>query len=91
MGYVTMNQTRSLVLLEESDPSVCLAPIVGVWIQFRAKTTNRSEFLLHPFAFGACLRFLFASQVKDRALIAADTFLMVKCTHVTVLLRLRDA
>ena len=32
MGYLTLNQTRKVVPLLESDTAVSMAPIVGVWV-----------------------------------------------------------
>ena len=34
MGYLSMNQTRKLVPLLETDPSVSLVPLVGVWVKY---------------------------------------------------------
>ena len=34
MGYLTLNQTRKVVMLLEDDSSVPMVPLVGVWVKF---------------------------------------------------------
>ena len=49
-GFLTMDQTRRLVLLEETHQSVYEAPLVGIW----ASGVKAPD---DPFAWAACVRF----------------------------------
>ena len=49
-GYLTMDQTRRLVLLGESDPKAFETPLVGVWVSGVAS-------LAEPYAWAAAVRY----------------------------------
>ena len=80
-GYSTMNRTRKLVPLNESDTSLSTVPIVGIWVSFPCASGEArkscSELLHHPLVWAACLRFLTFENIKDRAYISHNTFLLV--------------
>ena len=80
MGYLTLNQTRKVVPLLESDTAVSLAPIVGVWVAIDEPTggvpSRPHNFLDHPYVWGACVRFMNNAKIADRLYIDKDTFLM---------------
>lgn len=80
MGYLTLNQVRKLVTLQETDTSVPLVPLVGVWVNFANMHTEpeiAATLLEHPFVWGACVRFLCSDHVQERVHVARDTFLLV--------------
>ena len=49
-GYLTMEQTRKLLLLAETDPKAFDVPLVGVWVAGVADVHD-------PFVWAACARF----------------------------------
>ena len=59
-GFLTMDQTRRLVPLEETDPRARELPIVGVWVEGAGS-------VLHVSAWAACLRFARAENFRDKA------------------------
>jgi len=88
LGYVTMNQTRKLVFLLETDPSVSLVQMVGVWVQLpsaidahlTSSTSSHSSTDMdvhHPFVWAACVRYLSSDAVKWRVYVDTHTFLLV--------------
>jgi hypothetical protein len=85
MGYLSMNQTRKLVLLQNEDAAVSVAQLVGIWVRFQSprdciSSNPRSasaDALQHPLTWAAAIRFLFADRVKRRVFVADDTFLLV--------------
>ena len=80
MGYLTLNQTRKVVPLLESDTAVSLSPIVGVWVAIDeprdSLPSNPHAFLDHPFVWGACVRFMNNANIADRLYVDKDTFLL---------------
>jgi hypothetical protein len=86
MGYLTLNQTRKVVLLSESDVSLSSTPIVGVWVRLATSTAENAHFYdldwkqlaHHPYCWSACVRFLYHSRICHRMCVAKDTFLMVQ-------------
>lgn len=82
-GYLTLNQTRSVITLLESDPAISLCPIIGIWLAQQFSENRNSEedlirfYLANPFVWGACLRYQFSDKIKDRAYISDSTFLLV--------------
>ena len=75
-GYLTMNRTRKLVPLLESDTSLPTCPLVGVWVS--GLSEHGSEPMAHPFVWAACLRFLNYENIHERVFIADNqTFLLV--------------
>ena len=83
MGFLTLNQTRKVVTILENDPSAGIVPLVGIWVAlpniagFDA-TDGLEELLKHPFCWGACVRYLYGSMIKDRVFIEKNTFLLVR-------------
>ncbi|TNM88096.1 hypothetical protein fugu_006317 [Takifugu bimaculatus] len=69
-GYLTMDQTRKLLLLLESDPKACSLPLVGLWL---SGVTHVSS----PHVWVWCLQFLFNSALQDRVFSDGDYFLLV--------------
>ena len=95
MGYMTLNQTRKIIPLLESDPSVSTAPMIGVWVSIPDSKSSSakgaadaaisaSEFFNHPLAWAACVRFLFTDKIRDKVYIDRDTFLVANFTNGAV-------
>ncbi len=86
LGYVTMNQTRKLVFMLETDPSVSLVQMVGVWVQLPSAvdahhtystSSNADMDVHHPYVWAACVRYLSSDAVKRRVYVDTHTFLLV--------------
>uniref|UniRef100_A0A3B5BLT1 STIL centriolar assembly protein n=1 Tax=Stegastes partitus TaxID=144197 RepID=A0A3B5BLT1_9TELE len=69
-GFVTMDQTRKLLLLLESDPKASSLPLVGIWLSEVAHAYN-------PQVWAWCLRFMFSLTLQDRVLTENSSFLLV--------------
>jgi len=87
MGYLTLNQTRKIIPLLETDPAVSLAPMIGIWVSAEDFSSGQQQhldeqnqvFLRHPIVWAACLRFLYNEKICDRAFVAQETFLLAIC------------
>jgi hypothetical protein len=81
MGYLTLNQTRKIVLLLQDDTCIVNTPIVGLWLLFgdqnNSDKLNESCCLNHPYSFGAYIRFFFNENIKNKIFVDNDTFLVV--------------
>ncbi|NXR93337.1 STIL protein, partial [Hypocryptadius cinnamomeus] len=71
-GYLTMDQTRKLLLLLESDPKAYALPLVGVWL-------SGVTHIYSPQVWACCLRYLFSSSIQERQVtfIESGSFLIV--------------
>ncbi|XP_041863132.1 SCL-interrupting locus protein homolog isoform X2 [Melanotaenia boesemani] len=69
-GFLTMDQTRKLVLLLESDPKASSLPLVGLWLSGVSRVSN-------ALVWAWCLRFMFSSALQDRVLSESGSFLLV--------------
>ncbi|XP_062868725.1 SCL-interrupting locus protein homolog [Trichomycterus rosablanca] len=68
-GFLTMDQTRKLLLVLESDPKVYTLPLVGVWL-------SGVTHIHSPVVWAWCLRYLHSSSLHDRVMLG-DAFLVV--------------
>lgn len=89
MGFVTMNQTRKVVFVLESDANaLSRIPMIGVWLRLPPEAigygndgnVKLNQAIDHPLCWAACVRFLFSDKVQERVFIAHETFLMVRRT-----------
>ncbi|XP_032552298.1 SCL-interrupting locus protein [Chiroxiphia lanceolata] len=69
-GYLTMDQTRKLLLLLESDPKAYALPLVGVWL-------SGVTHICSPQVWACCLRYLFSSSIQERVFSESGRFLTV--------------
>ncbi|XP_032856452.2 SCL-interrupting locus protein [Tyto alba] len=69
-GYLTMDQTRKLLLLLESDPKAYSLPLVGVWL-------SGVTHICSPQVWACCLRYLFSSSIQERVFSESGSFLIV--------------
>ncbi|XP_030062417.1 SCL-interrupting locus protein isoform X2 [Microcaecilia unicolor] len=69
-GYLTMDQTRKLLLVLESDPKAYTLPLVGIWL-------SGITHIHSPHVWACCLRYMFSSSVEERVLSESGHFLIV--------------
>ncbi|XP_029474489.1 LOW QUALITY PROTEIN: SCL-interrupting locus protein [Rhinatrema bivittatum] len=69
-GYLTMDQTRKLLLVLESDPKAYSLPLVGIWLSGITHVHS-------PYVWACCLRYMFSSSVQERVLSESGHFLLV--------------
>lgn len=69
-GYLTMDHTRKLLLVLESDPKVINLPLVGIWV-------SGVSYVYSPYVWACCLRYLHNSSIQDRVCSPPDPFLLV--------------
>ncbi|XP_061153768.1 SCL-interrupting locus protein homolog isoform X4 [Syngnathus typhle] len=68
-GFVTMDESRKLLLLLESDPKASKLPLVGVWLSGVTQVSN-------PLVWAWCLRFLFDCTLQHRVVSEDNAFLL---------------
>ncbi|XP_065409855.1 SCL-interrupting locus protein isoform X3 [Chrysemys picta bellii] len=68
--YLTMDQTRKLLLVLESDPKAYALPLVGIWL-------SGITHIYNPQVWACCLRYLFSSSIQERVLSESGSFLIV--------------
>ncbi|WAR23533.1 STIL-like protein [Mya arenaria] len=69
-GYLTMDHTRKLLLVLESDPKVTNLPLVGIWV-------SGISYVYSPYVWACCLRYLHNASISDRVCSPPDPFLLV--------------
>ncbi|RUS73358.1 hypothetical protein EGW08_018877, partial [Elysia chlorotica] len=72
-GYLSMDHTRKLLLILESDPKACSLPLIGIWV-------SGAEFVQHPFVWASCLRYIHNTHLQDRVCLPPNEFLLVVYT-----------
>ncbi|KAM4872380.1 SCL-interrupting locus protein isoform 2-T3 [Thomomys bottae] len=69
-GYLTMDETRKLLLLLESDPKVYSLPLVGIWL-------SGIIHIYSPQVWACCLRYVFNSSIQERVFSESGHFIIV--------------
>ncbi|XP_077005864.1 LOW QUALITY PROTEIN: SCL-interrupting locus protein [Tamandua tetradactyla] len=69
-GYLTMDETRKLLLLLESDPKVYSLPLVGIWL-------SGIIHIYSPKVWACCLRYIFSSSIQERVFSESGSFIIV--------------
>ncbi|XP_045147698.1 SCL-interrupting locus protein [Echinops telfairi] len=69
-GYLTMDETRKLLLLLESDPKVSSLPLVGIWL-------SGIIHIYSPHTWACCLRYIFNSSFQERVFSESGSFIIV--------------
>nr|XP_010589608.1 SCL-interrupting locus protein isoform X4 [Loxodonta africana] len=69
-GYLTMDETRKLLLLLESDPKVYSLPLVGIWL-------SGIIHIYSPQVWACCLRYVFSSSIQERVFSESGSFVIV--------------
>ncbi|CAD7684327.1 unnamed protein product [Nyctereutes procyonoides] len=69
-GYLTMDETRKLLLLLESDPKVCSLPLVGIWL-------SGIIHIYSPQVWACCLRYMFSPSIQERVFSESGNFIVV--------------
>nr|XP_056701139.1 SCL-interrupting locus protein [Euleptes europaea] len=69
-GYLTMDQTRKLLLILESDPKAYTMPLIGIWL-------SGITHIYSPQVWAHSLRYLYSSSIQERVLSESGSFLIV--------------
>uniref|UniRef100_A0A8D0DXW0 STIL centriolar assembly protein n=1 Tax=Salvator merianae TaxID=96440 RepID=A0A8D0DXW0_SALMN len=75
-GYLTMDQTRKLLLVLESDPKAYTLPLIGIWL-------SGISHIYSPQVWTCSLRYLFSSSVQERVFSESGSFLIVLYSRIT--------
>lgn len=74
-GYLTMDNTRKLLLLLESDPKAFSLPLLGIWV-------SGIYSIHHPYIWACCLRFIHCTAIQQRLLAPPNAFLLLQYSPV---------
>ncbi|XP_014791141.1 SCL-interrupting locus protein homolog isoform X2 [Octopus bimaculoides] len=69
-GYVTMDHTRKLVLMLESDPKVSTLPLIGIWV-------SGVDCVKNPYVWASCLRYLYNNSLNQRVCLPPHRFMLL--------------
>ncbi|GAB1601715.1 hypothetical protein Ahia01_000449900 [Argonauta hians] len=69
-GYVTMDHTRKLVLMLESDPKVSTLPLIGIWV-------SGVECVTQPYVWASCLRYVYNNSLNQRVCLPPHRFMLL--------------
>ncbi|XP_043820728.1 SCL-interrupting locus protein isoform X2 [Dromiciops gliroides] len=69
-GYLTMDETRKLLLLLESDPKVYSLPLVGIWL-------SGITHIYSPRVWAYCLRYVFSAAIQERVFSESGSFVII--------------
>ncbi|KAL8178720.1 UNVERIFIED_CONTAM: hypothetical protein K2H54_055804 [Gekko kuhli] len=69
-GYLTMDQSRKLLLVLESDPKAYTLPLIGIWL-------SGITHIYSPQVWAYSLRYLYSSSIQERVLSESGSFLIV--------------
>ncbi|XP_074077598.1 SCL-interrupting locus protein [Macrotis lagotis] len=69
-GFLTMDETRKLLLLLESDPKVSSLPLVGIWL-------SGITHIYSPRVWAYCLRYVFSAAVQERVFSESGSFVVI--------------
>jgi hypothetical protein len=90
MGYLTLTETRKLLVLHETDSAtnnIMSTPVVGVWVSLPDMTSQDSSpsqepdparMLLNPVIWGCCARYLCNQNILEKIWVDDKTFLLVR-------------
>lgn len=79
-GYLSLNQTRKVVFLNDNDPGITVTPTVGVWVRYDNNYKNSElvdDAIFHPYSWLACLRFIQNESLLKDYILDGNTFLLV--------------
>jgi hypothetical protein len=87
MGYLTLSETRKILVLRETDSStnnVMSTPVVGVWVSLPDMTLQDSSpdgesvpMVLNTVIWGCCVRYLCNQNILEKVWVDERTFLLV--------------
>jgi hypothetical protein len=77
-GYLTLNQVRRVIFLQENDPSITTTPTVGCWIRFESNIQPPHDTIYHPNTWLACLKFVVNDSLVKTHVLNNQTFLLVR-------------
>lgn len=69
-GFLTLDASRRLVPMLDTDPEAYARPLVGIWTAGQASAT-------HAEVWAQCVRYLFCADIAERVSVAPLTFLVL--------------